>query len=96
MKTTVKVEFGKVTFGDKITLPMEIKGDLTDEQILTITKLSAKAGFATLSSAQMDIEDYGSQQDTGEHDENQVTLDDIEDEEELPFTPKYDADELPE
>jgi len=59
MKTKVKVEFGDIKFGNKTVLPLVIKGDLTDGQILALTKLaSAKDGFAVLSSAQMDMEDY--------------------------------------
>lgn len=94
MKTTVKVEWKDLKFGAKdTTVTLVIKGDPTDEQILTLTKLKAAGtGYATLCSAQMDIDDY----DDEELEENRVTLDDIEDEEELPFTPEDDGDELPE
>lgn len=60
MKTTVQIEWKDLKFGSKdTTISLIIRGNPSDEQILMLTKLKAAGtGFATLSSAQMDIDDY--------------------------------------
>lgn len=60
MKTTVKVGFKDLKFGAKeTTLPLVIKGDLSDAQKLALINIvGAGTGYAAISSAQADIDDY--------------------------------------
>lgn len=81
MKTTVRVEWKDLKFGAKeTTVSLIIKGDPSDEQILTLTKLKAAGmGYATLATEQMDIDDYD--EDDNDHEgiaytvENDGTVD---------------------
>jgi hypothetical protein len=65
MKTTVKVGFKDLKFGAKeTTLPLVIKGDLSDAQKLALINIAAAGtGFVVISSAQADIDDYDEEGD---------------------------------
>lgn len=58
MKQTYKVSFGDVKVGKKTTIAIEIKGDLSDTQKLSLLQFANSPGFITLASAQTDIDDF--------------------------------------
>ncbi|WP_010498588.1 hypothetical protein [Paenibacillus elgii] len=82
MKTSIQVNFIDFNTNGKndIILKFSVRGDLTDEQIIALHKLKkAGAGFMEISSAQKEIEDYGSGHDDDEGAEptgEQVTVED--------------------
>ncbi|MCR8986032.1 hypothetical protein NW801_13470 [Brevibacillus laterosporus] len=91
MKTLVKATFLDFNAGSKKDiLKFEIKGDLTDAQIVSLHKLKGNIVFLDISSDQLDIYDYGSESnvhegiwynvDTGgnvEVTEEQLTIEDV-------------------
>ncbi|AKF94707.1 hypothetical protein [Brevibacillus laterosporus] len=91
MKTLVKATFLDFNAGSKKDiLKFEIKGDLTDAQIVSLHKLKGNIVFLDISSDQLDIYDYESESnvhegiwynvDTGgnvEVTEEQLTIEDV-------------------
>ncbi|GIO03443.1 hypothetical protein J5TS2_41110 [Brevibacillus halotolerans] len=91
MKTLVKATFLDFNAGSKKDiLKFEIKGDLTDAQIVSLHKLKGNIVFLDISSDQLDIYDYDSEPnvhegiwynvDTGgnvEVTEEQLTIEDV-------------------
>ncbi|WP_438769111.1 hypothetical protein [Brevibacillus sp. JB24b] len=91
MKTQIKATFQDFNAGSKKDiLKFEIKGDLTDAQIVSLHKLKGNIVFLDISSDQLDIYDYDSESnvhegiwynvDTGgnvEVTEEQLTIEDV-------------------
>jgi len=93
MKTTVKINFTdfNTNKNDEQVIKLTVRGDLSDEQILTIYKLKKQGvGFVDLYSAQTDIDDFAEDEDdhegieytvnsdgTAEVDSEQLSIDDV-------------------
>nr|WP_278429810.1 hypothetical protein [Brevibacillus laterosporus] len=67
MKTQIKATFQDFNAGSKKDiLKFEIKGDLTDAQIVSLHKLKGNIVFLDISSDQLDIYDYDSESNVHE------------------------------
>ncbi|MEC0248866.1 hypothetical protein P4H65_24030 [Paenibacillus chitinolyticus] len=93
MKTTVKINFTDLNTNkkDEQVIKLTVRGDLSDEQILTLYKLKKQGvGFVDLYSAQTDIDDFAEDDDdhegieytvnndgTAEVDSEQLSIDDV-------------------
>ncbi|MEY9091882.1 hypothetical protein [Paenibacillus sp. RC84] len=107
MKTTVKINFTDLNTDkkDEQVIKLTVRGDLSDEQILTLYKLKKQGiGFVDLYSAQTDIDDFAKDDDdhegieytvngggTVEVDADQLSIDDLPEENE---DTKEDQDEI--
>ncbi|WP_068775809.1 hypothetical protein [Paenibacillus sp. FJAT-26967] len=98
MKTTVKINFTDFNTNNKNeqVIKLTVRGELSDEQILTIYKLKKQGvGFVDLFSAQTDIDDFEVEEEEEDHDgieytingngtvdadSDQVSIDDVPDE----------------
>lgn len=58
MKTKIAAYFNDFNAGAKDVIKLEIRGELTDEQIVKLHKLKRNDVIVTLESGQMDLEDY--------------------------------------
>ncbi|CAM5794687.1 hypothetical protein [Brevibacillus borstelensis] len=108
MKTEVKAVFQDFNAGaKKDVIKFEVKGDLTDEQIVALHKLKGGTVFVQISSSQMDIDDIEDEETVHEGigytvngdgtvhvDSSQLSLDDVPDEEEEVESEENDSDEL--
>lgn len=108
MKTEVKAVFQDFNAGaKKDVIKFEVKGDLTDEQIVALHKLKGGTVFVQISSSQMDIDDIEDEGNVHEGigytvngdgtvnvDSSQLSLDDVPAEREEVESEKHDSDEL--